>query len=55
MASPGIPFMIALALRNLARNRLRMAIALAAIAFGIAALIVAGGFIEWIFYAIRES
>jgi putative ABC transport system permease protein len=46
---------IALILRNISRNRVRMAIALSAIAFGVAALLVAGGFIEWIFYAIRES
>ena len=46
---------IALVLRNIGRNRVRMAIALSAIAFGVAALLVAGGFIEWIFYAIRES
>jgi putative ABC transport system permease protein len=46
---------IALVLRNIARNRVRMAIALSAIAFGVAALLVAGGFIEWIFMAIRES
>jgi putative ABC transport system permease protein len=46
---------IALVIRNLSRNRVRVAIALSAIAFGVAALLVAGGFIEWIFMAIRES
>ena len=47
--------MLWLVMRNLSRNRVRLAIALSAIAFGVAALLVAGGFIEWIFMAIRES
>jgi putative ABC transport system permease protein len=44
-----------LAARNLTRHRTRMLIALTAIAFGVVALLLAGGFIEWIFWAIREA
>jgi putative ABC transport system permease protein len=44
-----------LAARNLSRHRTRTLIALSAIAFGVIALLLAGGFIEWIFWAIREA
>jgi putative ABC transport system permease protein len=44
-----------LAARNLLRNRSRTAIALSAIAFGAVAMLLAGGFIEWVFWAIREA
>ena len=44
-----------LALRNALRHRTRSVIALSAIAFGVIALLLAGGFIEWIFWATREA
>jgi putative ABC transport system permease protein len=44
-----------LALRDLTRNRTRTLISLSAIAFGVIALLLAGGFIEWIFWAIGEA
>jgi putative ABC transport system permease protein len=44
-----------LALRNIARQQRRSAFALAAIAFGVAALIVANGFIDWILFKHRET
>lgn len=44
-----------LALRNLTRHRKRSAIALATIGFGVIALLLAGGFIEWIFWGMREG
>lgn len=44
-----------LAARDLTRNRTRTLISLGAIAFGVVALLLAGGFIEWIFWAIREA
>jgi putative ABC transport system permease protein len=47
-----LPF--ALALRNLRRNPRRTQIALAAIAFGVAAFAVAAGFIDWILLNFRE-
>ena len=46
---------LSLAARNIARQRRRSAFALAAIAFGVAALIVANGFIDWILYKHRET
>jgi putative ABC transport system permease protein len=46
---------IKLAARNLARHRSRTVISLSAIAFGVVALLLAGGFIEWIFWAMREA
>lgn len=51
MASPHLK----LAARNLTRHRKRTLISLSAIAFGVIALLLAGGFIEWIFWAIREG
>jgi len=44
-----------LAFRNIVRQRRRSAIAVGAVAFGITALILASGFIEWIFLDFRES
>jgi putative ABC transport system permease protein len=48
-------FDLILALRNLFRHRMRSASALAAVVFGVVALMVSGGFIEWIYSAMRES
>ena len=48
-------FQLSLAARNLTRHRARTLISLSAIAFGVVALVLAGGFIEWIFWAIREA
>jgi len=44
-----------LAFRNLWRNRRRSVIALSTIGFGVVALVLAGGFIEWIFWAMRTA
>jgi len=41
--------------RNLMRNRRRSLAALAAVGFGVVALLLAAGFIEWIFIDMRES
>lgn len=48
-------FQLKLASRNLTRHHTRTLISLSAIVFGVAALLVAGGFVEWIFWAIREA
>lgn len=50
-----LPFTARLALRNLSRHRTRSLISLSAIAFGVVAMLLAGGFTEWIFWAMRES
>jgi len=44
-----------LAFRNIVRQRRRSLLALAAVSFGVIALLLAGGFIEWIFWAMRED
>lgn len=44
-----------LALRNILRQRRRSLIAIAAIGFGIIAMMLAAGYIEWIFWANREG
>lgn len=44
-----------LAFRNLTRHRKRTALGLTAISFGVTALLLAGGFIEWNNWALRES
>jgi putative ABC transport system permease protein len=44
-----------LASRNLLRNRRRTLIALGTLVFGVVSLLMAGGFIEWVFWALRES
>jgi putative ABC transport system permease protein len=50
-----LPSDLTLALRNLLRHRQRTALALGAIGFGVIALMLAGGFMEWVFWAMRES
>jgi putative ABC transport system permease protein len=47
--------MINLAFRNLSRHRGRSAMALSAISFGVIAMLLAGGFVEWIFWGMREG
>ena len=47
--------MIKLALRNLLRHRRRTVITLTAIGFGVIALLLVGGFIEWAFWGMREG
>lgn len=42
-------------IRNLVRHRTRTLSALSAIVFGVVALLIASGFIEWIYWAMRES
>lgn len=44
-----------LALRNVFRHRIRSTVALSAIAFSTIVLMLAGGFVEWIFWAMREA
>ncbi len=46
---------LAVALRNVTRNRRRSATALFIIVAGVVSLILAEGFIQWIFWAMRES
>jgi putative ABC transport system permease protein len=47
--------LLKLATRNLTRHHTRTLISLFAIAFGVTALLLTGGFIEWIFWAMREG
>jgi len=47
--------MIKLAARNLRRHHTRTLISLIAIGFGVVAMLLAGGFIEWIYWAMRQS
>ena len=44
-----------IALRNVVRQRRRSAISVGSVAVGVIALVLAAGFIEWIYWAIRES
>src|SRR5947207_1778598 len=53
MASPWT--IIWLALRNVVRQRRRSAMAVTAVTAGIVALMLASGFIEWIYFDFRES
>src|SRR3569623_1227776 len=46
---------VRLALRSLLRQPRRTAIALSAIGFGVIALLLAGGFMDWILWAMREA
>ncbi|HEY7159736.1 MAG TPA: ABC transporter permease, partial [Acidobacteriota bacterium] len=46
---------LALAARNLFRHRVRSAIAFSALIFGVVSLLLSGGFIDWIYWAMRES
>lgn len=50
-----VPPDLLLAFRNLCRHRKRTALALGAIGFGVIALVLAGGFMEWVLWAMRES
>jgi len=45
---------LVLAVRNLVRQRRRSALAFAAVTFGVIALLLSGGFIEWVLWATRE-
>jgi putative ABC transport system permease protein len=47
--------LLRIALRNTLRQRRRSGMAILAIAFGVIAMMLAGGFIEWIFWASREG
>ena len=44
-----------LAWRNVVRQRRRSAVGIGAVAFGVISLILAAGFIEWIFWSMREG
>ena len=44
-----------IAARNLARNRQRALAALLTVAFGVTSLVLADGFVQWIFWAMREA
>jgi putative ABC transport system permease protein len=44
-----------LAFRNVARQRRRSAMGVVAVAFGVIALMLAAGFIEWVYWAMREG
>lgn len=48
-------FGLKIALRNLLRHRARSAISLSAIGFGVIAVLLAGGFIQWVLTATRET
>jgi len=50
-----MPLQLKLAVRNVFRNRRRTLITLAAMAFGVAAIIVFGGFVHSIYWGVRES
>jgi putative ABC transport system permease protein len=50
-----MPLYVKLALRNVFRNRRRTLITLAAMGFGAAAIIVFGGFVNAIYWGVRES
>jgi putative ABC transport system permease protein len=50
-----VPLSVKLAIRNVFRNRRRTLITLAAMAFGVAAIIVFGGFVHSIYWGVRES
>lgn len=44
-----------IAARNLARNRRRTLVALSTVAVGVISLVLADGFIQWVFWAMREA
>ncbi|MCS7041101.1 MAG: hypothetical protein NZP34_15960, partial [Caldilineales bacterium] len=46
--------MVRIALRNVLRHSRRSGMAIAAIAFGIIAMMLTNGFIEWLYWATRE-
>ncbi len=45
---------LSIALRNAVRQRGRSSAAIGALVFGVTALLLAGGFIEWMFFGMRE-
>ena len=47
--------MLRFAIRNIFRNRLRAALTLSAIIFGVAAIVLSGGFVEDVFVQLREA
>lgn len=55
MATATLAVDLRLALRNILRQRRRTLTALSAIGFGIIAMMMAAGYIEWIFWATREG
>jgi putative ABC transport system permease protein len=46
---------VALAFRNVLRQRRRSFVGIVSVAFGVVALLLAAGFIEWIYWAMRED
>jgi putative ABC transport system permease protein len=50
-----IAVVLRIAAKNVARQRRRTAICLAAIAFGVVALLMSQGFIEWVLWQHRET
>ena len=46
---------VALALRSVVRQKRRSAMAVTAIGFGVVALLLAGGFVEWVYWAMRDG
>lgn len=47
--------MVGMAVRNIARHRLRSGLTLAAIAFGVAGLVLSGGFVQDVFFQLGEA
>jgi putative ABC transport system permease protein len=47
--------LVALAWRNVLRHRRRSAIALGAVVFGVVAMLLANGFIDWVLWGMRET
>jgi len=52
---PAVRMDLVLAVRNITRQRRRSALALVAVAFGVAANVLAAGFIEWTLHGMREE
>lgn len=52
---PALFLDLSVAWRNLVRQGRRSAIAIGVVAFGVVALMLAGGFIDWLLHAMRES
>jgi putative ABC transport system permease protein len=52
---PALPATLQVALRNVARQGHRTALAAAAVMFGVAAMVITAGFVEWIFWGMRED
>ncbi len=51
----GLPATLVVALRNVARQGHRTVLAAGAVMFGVAAVILTAGFVEWIFWGMRED